>query len=857
MSVPSAFARHRIARRLALSLIVSALVALAPSPVSAATFTPASVPDLIAAINTANANGQADVIDLGGGTFTLTAPAASDSGLPTLTGDTGNDLTIQNGTIERSSAGGTPDFRILTISAGDLTLDGVVVANGSLAASSGNGGAVANNGSGTLALTNTTVQESSADSGGAIFSVGPLQLTDSAVVGNSAGAGGGGIYSSGPLTVTGATMENNSAVSDGGGVHAEGPTVFLNSTLHNNTVTGDPTGAGGALYVSGGSLRLTNGTLSGNVAEGGAGGIYADSSTVTIENSTVSGNATAADGGGVVAVGSSTTITNSTIVRNSASNPGANLRMVGGSLAVQSSIIAEPQGGGASCNADLTLGSFNLVSEQSCGLINGTNDNQVGSVETPLDPLLGPLADNGGPTQTHALLSGSPAIDAGDNPQVFDFDQRGTGFLRVEGSQADIGAFELGVVDTDSDTIPDASDNCPTIANADQADSDSDTVGDACDPCTDADADGVGDGGFANTACAGSNGPDNCPSDANPDQVDTDADGLGNVCDPCPNDATNTCADQADLSVTKSGPSTATVGENITYTVTVSNSGPTTATTVVAVDALPPGLAFVSATPSQGSFNPSTGVWTIGSMADTDSVTLAITATATTAGPITNTVSVDGDQADPVGSNDSDDVTTQVGVVGPVDSDGDGLTDSDEASLGTNPNDPDTDDDGLRDGRERAYGTCLNLLRNDTDGDGIGDGTERDGLTVNQYYTTNGGRPGTKYLIGKVRTNPCKADSDADGLSDRREVIGSVINQTILRAKSHGGAYWLGTRKTNPLRRDTDRDGLNDKVEITGSANWRYDRRNSDPTSADTDWGGNGDGSEVLYQRSDPTRIGT
>jgi hypothetical protein len=87
---------------------------------------------------------------------------------------------------------------------------------------------------------------------------------------------------------------------------------------------------------------------------------------------------------------------------------------------------------------------FNLIGDGTgmTGLTNGVNGNLVGSADMPIDPLLGPLQDNGGPTLTHALLAGSPAIDAGNNAYATDFDQRGPGFPRIVNGIIDIGAFE-------------------------------------------------------------------------------------------------------------------------------------------------------------------------------------------------------------------------------------------------------------------------------------------------------------------------------------------------------------------------------------------------------------------------------
>jgi len=89
-------------------------------------------------------------------------------------------------------------------------------------------------------------------------------------------------------------------------------------------------------------------------------------------------------------------------------------------------------------------GDYNLIGDGTgmTGLSNGVNGNLVGSADAPIDPLLGPLQDNGGPTQTHALLAGSPAIDAGNNAYATDWDQRGEGFPRIVNGIIDIGAFE-------------------------------------------------------------------------------------------------------------------------------------------------------------------------------------------------------------------------------------------------------------------------------------------------------------------------------------------------------------------------------------------------------------------------------
>jgi hypothetical protein len=108
-------------------------------------------------------------------------------------------------------------------------------------------------------------------------------------------------------------------------------------------------------------------------------------------------------------------------------------------------------------------------------------------------------------------------------------DSNGTGG-ESDNSASDAGAAYVFMPDTDSDGVPDATDNCPNDANPNQEDADGDGVGDVCDDCTDTDADGFGNPGFPANTCP----TDNCPNDANPGQEDADGDGLGDVCDPTP-----------------------------------------------------------------------------------------------------------------------------------------------------------------------------------------------------------------------------------------------------------------------------------------------------------------------------------
>ena len=125
------------------------------------------------------------------------------------------------------------------------------------------------------------------------------------------------------------------------------------------------------------------------------------------------------------------------------------------------------------------------------------------------------------------------------------------------------------------------------------------------------------------------------------------------------------------------------------------------------------------------------------------------------------------------------------------DPDGDGLSNANEASLGTDPNKADTDGDGLGDGREVALGTDPNKA--DTDGDGLGDGREVNG----------------------TKTNPLKRDTDGDTLTDGQEVTGFILKTKVF-TKKHPRGVAIGLVKTNPLKKDTDGDGIRDNVEIYG-----------------------------------------
>ncbi|PYS57406.1 MAG: hypothetical protein DMF74_26130, partial [Acidobacteria bacterium] len=247
------------------------------------------------------------------------------------------------------------------------------------------------------------------------------------------GSSGGGILNNSTATVnvTNSTLSNNTAGFGGGLLNFSTGVVNLsNSTLNNNTATI----SGGGIYNNGtGTINLTNSTLSGNSGSGG--GIFnVQSGPVNVTNSTISGNTApglAGAGGGIY---------------NNSGSPVISLR---------NTIVALNTAGsglGPDLLGPMTSQGHNLVgkSNNSSGFTNGSNGDIVGTIAAPVNPLLGSLANNGGPTQTMALLPGSPALNAGDNAAIINppfggppfTDQRGVGFNRIVNATVDIGAFE-------------------------------------------------------------------------------------------------------------------------------------------------------------------------------------------------------------------------------------------------------------------------------------------------------------------------------------------------------------------------------------------------------------------------------
>lgn len=208
-------------------------------------------------------------------------------------------------------------------------------------------------------------------------------------------------------------------------------------TLTQSTISGNDAFIGGGLAVVGSTLTCLVSTLSNNNASEG-GGLAALDSAATVINSTISDNS-ACGGGGLTALDSTVTVINSTISKNLALIGGGILN--DGTVTLTNTILANTAEHGSNCAARAPHSAgHNLASEISCRLT-GLGDQQG------IDPLLGPLAGNGGPAATHALLAGSSAIDAGDDTTCPATDQRGVSQPKINAANGtangDIGAFEV------------------------------------------------------------------------------------------------------------------------------------------------------------------------------------------------------------------------------------------------------------------------------------------------------------------------------------------------------------------------------------------------------------------------------
>jgi transcriptional regulator with XRE-family HTH domain/energy-coupling factor transporter ATP-binding protein EcfA2 len=337
-------------------------------------------------------------------------------------------------------------------SSGTLTLIHSIV-SGDSAYGGGQGSIYIDNGS-RLTLINSTVSDNLADTdGGGMSNEGTLTLINSIVSGNRAGGFGGGILNGGTLTLINSTVSGNRAGGFGGGIYNDNGTL----TLTNSTVSGNTAYNGGGIYNYEGRLTLTNSTVSGNTTQrdGFGGGIYNDNdSTLMLINSTISGNRAQRPGGGILNSGlnSRTEMIFCTIYDNTSGEGGGGIwngvTNSASQLVMKNSLVAGNKApSGPDILGMLTSQGYNLIqSTQGTKFApnqeHGIDLLQVAPSALEIDPL---LRDNKGPTQTHALLPGSAAIDRIPlkDCRIKDISTDQRGVRRPQGVACDIGAYEL------------------------------------------------------------------------------------------------------------------------------------------------------------------------------------------------------------------------------------------------------------------------------------------------------------------------------------------------------------------------------------------------------------------------------
>jgi CSLREA domain-containing protein len=380
----------RASRGILLGILALAWTVVVPGlPARAATFTVTVAADsgdgvcdshcsFREAVSAANAAAGEDTIFLPAGTFTITlGPADEDL-------NAGGDLDVLDAVTITGAGAGTTVLdaggidRGLEVLGVEATISGLTVRGGT-----------------------TTLD------GGGIRTAGKLTLRGMDIMGNR-GVAGGGIAidtAQGILDAANMTVRENAASTGGGGINAFDGQVLLDGvTLSKNTADM----VGGGMLNEGGNAQLTNVTFSGNAANEDGGGLRTISGgTSMLNNVTVRGNTADADG-------------------SSSGNGGGIVTRDGGMIEVANSIVAgntDVSGEGPDCSQGvvvgpelpgiITSGGFNIIGDGTgCDFVSASGD-RVGTAGATIDPRLGPLADNGGPTQTHALLRRSPALEAG------------------------------------------------------------------------------------------------------------------------------------------------------------------------------------------------------------------------------------------------------------------------------------------------------------------------------------------------------------------------------------------------------------------------------------------------------------
>ena len=504
-------------------MLLATIFSLAPLPATAATFNPASTAELITAINNANTNNEADVINLAANfTYNLeNIILLTSNGLPIIT----SEITINgNGALLTRSATATDTFRILQIAAsGNLTLNQTTISKGVLAGETNDmasGAGIYNEG--TLAINQCNIEYNQTDpengAGGGIVSSGQLTITNSTISHNLGLVGAGITNYEGNVICSNSEISSNQALMGCGLVNFGGSMTLTNCKINKNQIPASPPadymmGGGGItnfisnpnnpssatliltdctlddntnLYgggianglistdgndaIPGGTITINRCTISNNKALFSGAGISNLLGTVSLTNSTISGNLIESQGpargdgwssiydtgGGCINLGQMT-IDNCTICSNTSTGGGGIYTIdtssdpgdINISTRIKNTIVAGNQAAtGPDCSGLFSSYGYNLVGSLPGDPAEYTfnEEENPGTDIFGQNPNLGSLADNGGPTFTHALQAGSPAIDKGSCSKIdgspVSKDQRGEIRPHLADGFCDIGAYE-------------------------------------------------------------------------------------------------------------------------------------------------------------------------------------------------------------------------------------------------------------------------------------------------------------------------------------------------------------------------------------------------------------------------------
>ena len=405
-----------------------------------------------------------------------------------------NASTVSGNSVASNGAGGGIENM-----SGTLTLNSSTVSGNSVGGSQGGDGGGISSGAGLVVLNSSLVTDNdvpataSGTFGGGLFLEGPATITDSTISGNNTGGFGGGIDISEPfpsnilVSVTRSAIVGNHAMFDGGLINSYGNVTIDHTVVSGNSGAGNRNSSGlnnasitsrmtitdsliadntgGSAILNEGQMTLSGSTIADNSTPYEGGGLNVQYGAVTAVNCTFSGNTAGTSGGGIALIADAQfgglgllDLTSVTITANKALGVDAPFFGGGGvrapstahgtaQVVVHNTLIA------GNSSASLGTDVYGYVVSMGYNLVGVVEDGRgwaatdsLGHYFAPLNPLLGPLQDNGGPTPTHAVLAGSPAIETGD-PRLFgSLDQRGT--VRLHNGlnpPVDIGAFDSGV----------------------------------------------------------------------------------------------------------------------------------------------------------------------------------------------------------------------------------------------------------------------------------------------------------------------------------------------------------------------------------------------------------------------------